>query len=486
MRRLKISEDRRYFEYEDGEPFAWLADTAWTLPQRIMWQDVEHYMRLRRAQGFTVAQIVALDPERDVLMRTPSGCPALHDGDLNQPNEEYFAYLDRILEAAERHGLYVLLLPVWGQLVVGDNWMGETFEKTVTEENARGFGEWIGRRYRNRSNVLWCLGGDRQPIHKGVDYRNVWRRLAEGLAKGVLGADLRYDDPDPRWRDLPLTYHACHELETGECSTMSYWTDDEAWISYIMLQSGHGVDARNFDLIAKEYDRARPMPVWDGEPAYEMMPTSWPDFTQFHDSWMVRRRAYWGLLSGAFGHTYGHCSVWSSIGERERDAMFRKTWFEALTDEGAGQMRYLRDAMESLGLGRCRPCRDVLAENPDDLEHHMQAAMSADGEALLVYLPSGGEAILHRTRVSELFCQSPEGLGVLWYSPRNGDRCEGRLIEEDSRLVGVAPTAGRGEDWLLVIAPVDRMPDIVVGDYGEGGEQADGEERRGPAKVFQW
>ncbi|MDD3403473.1 MAG: DUF4038 domain-containing protein [Hespellia sp.] len=41
-------------------------------------------------------------------------------------NERYFAYLDWILDKAEEYGFYVLLLPVWGQLVVGENWMGQT------------------------------------------------------------------------------------------------------------------------------------------------------------------------------------------------------------------------------------------------------------------------------------------------------------------------------------------------------------------------
>ena len=120
-------------------------------------------------------------------MRTPAGDPALIDGDLSRPNENYFRYLDRILDKAEEYGFYVLLLPVWGQLVVGDDWAGGVYEKTVTEDNACAYARWIGDRYKNRANILWCLGGDRMPIHKGVDYKNVWRRMAEGLAKGLTG-----------------------------------------------------------------------------------------------------------------------------------------------------------------------------------------------------------------------------------------------------------------------------------------------------------
>ena len=135
MEKLRISENGRFFVKADGTPFPWLADTVWTMPQRMKWDDVEYLMQKRKSQGFTVLQIVALDPERDVQMRTPAGDAALSDGDLDRLNEKYFAYLDWILDKAEEYGFYVLLLPVWGQLVVGDDWAGGVFPKTVTEEN---------------------------------------------------------------------------------------------------------------------------------------------------------------------------------------------------------------------------------------------------------------------------------------------------------------------------------------------------------------
>ena len=177
LERLRVSADGRRLVTASGRPFLYLADTAWTLPQRLKWDDARYFMERRREQGFTALQIVALDPERDVEMRDPAGNPALIGGDLDHPNDTYFASLDRVLDLAEELGFYVLLLPGWGQLVVGENWGGATFTKTVTADNAFAFGEWIGTRYRDRTNLIWCLGGDRQPIHKGVDYRAVWRRL---------------------------------------------------------------------------------------------------------------------------------------------------------------------------------------------------------------------------------------------------------------------------------------------------------------------
>lgn len=204
---------------------------------------------------------------------------------------------------AERYGFYVLLLPVW-----------------------------------DRNNLLWCLGGDRMPLHRGTDYRPVWRALAEGLALGLTGRAMKYDQDRAAWKELLITYHPCREVETGLCSTFSYWTDEEAWISFIMLQSGHGLNVKNYDLVAAEYGRAQTMSVWYGEPAYEGMPTSWPVVgeTSFHGAKSVRTRAFFSLLAGAFGYTYGHASVWCMVSEKDKNAVSRLSWYEVPPYRGHG------------------------------------------------------------------------------------------------------------------------------------------------------
>lgn len=491
MEKLRISDNNRYFVKSDGTPFVWMADTVWTMPQRLKWDDAEYLMKKRKEQGFTVLQIVALDPEQDVEMRNPAGVKALPENDLTSPSEQYFQYLDWILDKAEKYGFYVLLLPVWGQLVVGDNWLGDMFDITVTEENAYPYGKWIGNRYRDRNNLVWCLGGDRQPIHKGIDYRNVWRRMAEGLAKGLTGKDLKYNQEDPAWRDIMITYHACHEAETGECSTMSYWTDEEKWISFIMLQSGHGAAPKNYELVTKEYTRERTMPVWDGEPAYEMMPTSFPEFTDFHGSWMVRKRAYWSLMAGSFGHTYGHCNVWCSISEKEKNPMFRLTWQESLFCEGADQIRYLRAFMEDLKTMTYIPCQEILpvGQGEGEMDLHQQACVSSEDGTICVYLPSGGEVTLDLNKCKKAASTNGETCYLWWYNPRDGkfysdaETATDQPVKADAKqnvLCAEAPTNGAEQDWILIVKPQMMEAPITQKVYGEDVGSSE------IKKVFEW
>ena len=462
MESLKISENGRYFVTSDGKPFPWLADTAWTLPQSLKWDDVEYYLKKRKSQGFTVLQIVALDPERDVQMRSPAGCQALKNNDLTTPNEEYFSWLDWCLDRAEEYGFYILLLPVWGQLVVGDNWRGDTFPKTVTKENAGVYGEWIGRRYKNRKNILWCLGGD--------------RAMAVGIAKGVTGKDLDARTPDPAWRELLITYHTCYEMETGKCSTYSYWGPEEAWIGFTMLQSGHTKSPRNDLLVTEEYEKNPPKSVWDGEPAYEKMPATWPVTTDFHGPWMVRKRAFWSLLAGAFGFTYGHASVWCMISEKEKNKMHPDSWYEAIHSEGSGQMKHLREFIDATEIQTCIPAQNLLLEPRDGV----RASLAEDKSRFYVYLPEGGKQKLN---IEDLGWKKKS---LVWYDPRTG-KC---LIEKadvtehtnDTDIFEIeAPSSGENHDWLL-IASSEYMEEAPVKER----EYYRFKEENQVEKVFQW
>jgi hypothetical protein len=479
MDKLRISDNGRYFVKADGTPFIWLADTAWTVPAKLKWDDVQHFMKTRREQGFTVLQMVVLDPEYNEDMRNPCGIPALNNGNILDPNQAYFSYVDWVLDQAETYGFYVLLLPVWGELVVGWDWSGNDHPVYVNEENAFAYGSWLGARMRHRSNIVGCLGGDRMPIHKGVDYRKVWRSMAEGLAKGLTGRDLKYNKDHEAWKKLMITYHACHEAETGLCSTFSSWTDEEAWISFIMLQSGHGVSVKNYELVRQEYQRANVMPVWDGEPAYEMMPTTWPikDLNSFHSTRSVRTRAYCSLFAGAFGYTYGHASVWCMISEKERNDISKYTWYEALHSDGSQQIKVLRDFLDSFAIQDCVPCQEVLlrqASEQDVLELHEQACYDEGRKRMFVYF-SGRTA-----EEIDVAALGSNQVYALWFNPSDGT--VGTVFSPVTKQgrVFIENNDAEAEDRILILSDNPEKLVFHSRNYGED------EKIQAAQKVFEW
>ena len=112
--RLKVSENRRFLLREDGTGFFYLGDTAWELFHRTTFEEAGFYLRDRAAKGFNVIQAVAL-AELDGL-RVPNryGHTPFLDLESLRPDESYWEHLDRVIRLANRLGLYVGLLPAWG------------------------------------------------------------------------------------------------------------------------------------------------------------------------------------------------------------------------------------------------------------------------------------------------------------------------------------------------------------------------------------
>ncbi len=170
---LRVSANRRFLVHDDGSPFFYLGDTAWALFQRLNRAEADQYLQDRADKGFTVIQAVVLS-EFDGL-RTPNryGDLPLDDADPRRPNDAYFRHVDYVVDRAAALGLFVGLLPTWGDKVGPLKW--GVGPQVFTVENARPYGEYLGERYRDRP-IIWILGGDRNPDNK--QRRAIWRDLA--------------------------------------------------------------------------------------------------------------------------------------------------------------------------------------------------------------------------------------------------------------------------------------------------------------------
>src|SRR5450759_5660232 len=156
--KLKISENRRFLIFEDGTPFFYLGDTGWELFHRLNKDDAEKYLENRRAKGFTVIQAVALAEFDGLNTPNAEGNKPLINNNPLTPNEKYFEHVDWVIKAAAEKGLYIGLLPTWG-----DKWNKKwgIGPKIFNPENAKAYGKFLGQRYKTYPNIIWILGGDR-------------------------------------------------------------------------------------------------------------------------------------------------------------------------------------------------------------------------------------------------------------------------------------------------------------------------------------
>ena len=184
--RLQVSENQRYLVTEDGEPFFWMADTAWELFHRCDREEAAMYLSKRASQGFNVIQAVSLAELDGLHAPNPYGATPLLDDDPSKPNEDYFEHVDFVIELADSLGLYIALLPTWGDKLNTKSW--GVGPEIFTPENARVFGRWIGDRYKSYDNIIWIIGGDRNPRDDSKDVE-VWNQMAEGIAEAAGGYD---------------------------------------------------------------------------------------------------------------------------------------------------------------------------------------------------------------------------------------------------------------------------------------------------------
>jgi hypothetical protein len=207
--------------FSDGTPFFYLGDTGWELFHRLSYSEAEKYLENRRQKGFTVIQAVIL-AELDGL-NTPNrnGDRPLINNDPQRPNESYFAFVDSVIRLAEGKGIFIGLLPTWGDKVDKSSW--GTGPVIFNPENALAYGKYVGGRYKDFPNIIWINGGDRPGGRNAAgtgDNFPVW----DALGKGIKSADPNH----------LMTYHPW-----GEKSS-SAWFHNCEWLDFNMAQTGHG------------------------------------------------------------------------------------------------------------------------------------------------------------------------------------------------------------------------------------------------------
>lgn len=429
--RLQVTPDGHYLQYANGQPFFWLGDTGWELFHRLDTAEIKYYLDNRARKGFTVIQAVVL-AEFDGL-RKPNRygqLPLLNENPAT-PNNAYFTLIDSTISWAMQRGMYIGLLPAWGDKVTKLWGEGPVVFDTT---NAYGYGKWIGNRYRNHKNIIWILGGDRPAVNDSGDWRPIWRAMARGIKEGTAGQCI-------------IAYHP-----SGGANSTSQWLQQENWLDINMFQSGHGNghDVPCWELVQRDRQSLPAKPTLDAEPNYEDHPVNpWPkwnpDNGYFRD-YDVRKQLYRSVFAGACGVTYGHHAVWQFMSAREEAVNYPdRGWMNALDRPGAFQAGYLRRLIAIHGALNRVPDRFLILSGQGEGGGHMEAFRDAAGTYLMVYLPIGKSL-----QVNTAVIKSAR-LNCWWFNPRNAERTSIGVVKQSSAVTFVPPATGVGNDWVLVV-----------------------------------
>lgn len=437
--RLVVSDNHRHLAYEDGTPFFYLGDTAWELFHRTDRKEADMYLEARAAKGFTVIQAVALAEEEGLREPNSYGHFPLIDFDPSKPDtkpgerNDYWDHVDYIVEKAESLGMFIGMLPTWG-----DKWNLKwgVGPEVFTPENAEVYGEWLGRRYADR-NIIWILGGDR-PVENDT-HRKIIEAMARGITRGDGGRNL-------------MTFHP-----SGTGNSAKYFHDAD-WLDFNMIQSGHARPGKpNYEYALENLTLKPVKPHLDGEPCYEDHPVKGRDsawdrrdepgvLLDWFDEWDVRVPAYQSMLAGSCGHTYGDHNIWQMwLPGRPPKSAARTPWPVALHHPGSKQMQFFRGLFQARPFWKMQPAQELIdGKNPAG-DDHVRAGLAEDNAFAVIYIPRGKPVSVQTSRLSG------DSIKAWWFNPRqNSSQLIGEFRKKKDQVF-TPPGSGRNNDWVLVI-----------------------------------
>jgi len=433
--RLKVSDNHRYLVSADGKPFFWLGDTAWELFHRLNREETLEYLDVRSKQGYTVIQAVALAEENGLNDPNRYDHKPLIDNDptkphvIDGPTNDYWDHVDFVIAEANKRGIYIGLLPTWG-----DKWNKKWGQgpEIFNPVNAEVYGKWIASRYKN-AGIVWILGGDR-PVESET-HKEITRAMAKGVRQGDSGAHL-------------IGWHP-----TGGSGSSELF-HNEPWLDFNMRQNGHepGFTGR-YDAMSREYALTPTKPILDAEPIYEDHPVSFDAKKNGHSiSSDIRRPFYWDVFSGAFGHTYGHHSVWQMASDRRPGVNSPlMSWREAVHQPGAVQMGHGRALIESRPFLTRVPddtiivADDVPTSVPGAGRYRFIGTRDTAGTYAMVYAPVGRP---FKVRMDVI--RGPK-VKAWWFNPRDGKSTPIGDFSNVGTEKFTTPDPGEMLDWVLVL-----------------------------------
>ena len=426
---LRVSGDTRTLEHADGKPFFWLGDTWWyALCRRLGWpEDVQLLTADRVAKGFSVIHLVAgLYPDAPAFDErgfNEAGHP--WEAEYARINPAYFDMADLRIAHLVRVGLLPCIVGCWGYHLL---WLGE---------------ERIKRHWRNlvarygAYPVVWCLAGEAtMPFYLSNDKDGDRARLKSGWTR--LAEYLQGLDP----YDHPITIHP---TRSGRDQV-----EDDSWLDFDMLQTGHGGHARVPDTVVavqQAVKRTPRMPVVLGETCYEgILEGSREE---------IQRIVFWtSMLSGAAGFTYGANGLWQvntkdvPFGPSPHGAAWgNRPWTEAYRLPGSGQLGVGRRLLERYRWW-------TFESHPEWVEPHageddyLAAYAAGDRDVRVIYFPrplapwSGRGA-------SILSLDSAATYRAFFYDPKDGS--EHAIEDISGQSEWQVPVPPIIQDWVLVL-----------------------------------
>jgi hypothetical protein len=424
---LHANENGRYLVDNNNKPFFYQAETPWLIFVNLNEKDMGELMDIRIRQGFTVIQTMALTNGKNV-----NGDQPFENSDFTKPNLAYFEHMRKGIQLAEKKGLLVGVALAW-KGCCGGAWSDIILQNGP--EKCREYGRFLGEYFSGCKNLFWIQGGDNDP----GPHTDHYRQMALGIKESMP--------------DVLQTYHASSGHSSSD--VMNYL--DHSWLNftwtYTYFHAKHNVWIyicgfselpEVYEMNHIEYRKYPVKPFVLGESQYEGEDTA--SCKPFSPAEIVRRQAYWSVLSGSCGHAYGSW-CW----------MVNENWRKVEKDAGAGQMLHVRNFFESIPWYNLVPDIDrkiiIKGAGTYGKTDFVTAATLPDSSLMVIYLPPSG---IEKRNLSVDVSVMKEKIQARWFNPVDGTLMPAEYNTSGKILKTTSPgNHGDGtNDWLLLIEKI--------------------------------
>ena len=429
--RLRISDNKRFFEHADGTAFFWLADTWWMgLCKRLIWPgEFQLLTEDRVRKGFSVIQIVAgLYPDMppfDERGANEAGYP--WEPEFDRINPTYFNMADLRLNWLIENELVPCIVACWGY-----------FLPLLGPEKMKKHWRYLIARYAAYP-VFWCLAGEGiMPYYlsetkddDSVSQKTGWTEMARYV-----------HSLDPYGN--PITIHP------GGAARDT--VDDPKVLDFEMLQTGHdGMRSipNTVNLITEAFAREPRMPVLNSEVSYEGIGEASRQEAQ--------RFMFWScVLSGACGHTYGANGLWQlnqpgkPFGPSPHGMSWGNvTWQEASQLPGSTHLGVARRLLERYEWWRFEPHPEWISPGWTKDNYLGGYAAGIPEQVRIIFLPA------FKPLQDDIVVQSIESdvsYKAFLFSPINGEEYDYGIVKPDTEgNWHFADPLPIYQDWVLVL-----------------------------------
>jgi len=410
---LQSSANGRFIQWSDGKPFFINACTALTLTSAYADKEVLEYLDDRLAAKFNAIQISAVFAERIPSMADS----AFTENDLLKPVPKYWERIDWVVKQAIDRKLVVLINPIWKQSL-------EDFIKANGAEKCREFGKWFANRYKGNPYLIYYIGGGGTP----EPIRSELEEMGKGIQEVYGGKAL-----------------IAYQGESGQSSIEAFpnasWLTMN-WITAYLPDSGQYPYSENYD----SWKLFPKIPIHFCKGFYDGGGVQDESSGHVADRYVLRRQAWWNLLSGGAGNAWGAegicCKEFGDL-----------TWSAGLLYGSNKDMGFMKLFVDKVKWWKLQP----------DVDHRLLTGgfgtIQTSDFAVCSVSDNGMQAVIYTPVKQSLEIYLPEygqNCRLRWFDPSDGkySKIDMRFPKKKKKSV-IISTPGlnhRGrKNWVLII-----------------------------------